>query len=96
MEEPVGRAGGRRNDRSVGAKQSGDGVEDLEVLVCLQRNEHIVLRAEARGIVGRGQAHGEILTRRDQAQPVALDRRQMRAARDQAHLDSRHTRQMRA
>ena len=96
VEEPVGRAGRRRNECRVRPEQRHDAVERRQILMRLEGDDDVVLRAELRRVVGRRHADREILARRYETQAVPADRRQMRTAGDQAHLDALHPRKMRA
>ena len=56
----------------------------------LERDNHVILRAEIRRIIGRGDLGHAFVLADQEFQSVLPDRRQMRAARDQRNLDTVH------
>ena len=90
VEVPIRDAGGGWQHGGVRAEQRGDAVECRRHLVLLQRDEDHVLRPQVGRPVGGRHAGRYSALRRHDPQPAFADRRQVRTACDDTHVEPGH------
>ena len=74
-EKPIRQAVARGNDSGLGSKQWNDALDNPANRVCLQRNDHEILRSKSGGLVGTRKSLHVLFALDLQPKAVCADRR---------------------